>query len=140
MTGLLTPWAERRGCKEVFGRRLELEGGRVGEAWLTHRLQLGLGVRGWVGLRNKGIQLWVACVDVQMLLQREAAPATRLRLQDNMSLCIYTILSRRSWFTTKELGVDAEAQRREWGLPVSSGVQASFLPLSSKRLDSDLPS
>ncbi|CAI9173842.1 unnamed protein product [Rangifer tarandus platyrhynchus] len=28
-----------------------------------------------------------------------------------MSLCIYTILSRRSWFTTKELGVDAEAQR-----------------------------
>lgn len=93
-----------------------------------------------MGLRNKGIQLWVACVDVQMLLQREAAPATRLHPQDNASLCIYTILSRSSWFTTKELGVDAEAQRHEWGLPVSSGVQAVFLPLSSKRLDSDLPS
>ena len=54
MTGLLTLWAERRGCKEVFRRQLELEGGRVGEAWLTHRLQLGLGGQGVGGAQEQG--------------------------------------------------------------------------------------
>ena len=123
-TGLLTPWAERRrGCKEGFGRWLELEGGRS---------ELGLG-GGWgSGPRGSsfGLHAWM-CADAPA---KGAAPAMRLCLQDNASLCIYTILSRSSWFATKELGVDAEAQGRDQGLPVSCGVQAAFPSLSSKRL------
>ena len=71
-----------------------------------------------------------------MLLQREAAPAARLRPQDNSRLCIYTVLSRSSWFATKELGVDTEAQGCGRGLPVSSGVQAAFPSLFLQKADS----
>lgn len=86
----------------------------------------GSGTRG----SSFGLRAWM-CADAPA---KRAAPATRLCPQDNASLCIYTILSRSSWLATKELGVDAEAQGRDQGLPVSSGVQAAFPSLSSKRL------